>query len=409
MEALIDLAKELRHPGVEKLWAAAREAEIRVTKAQVRDLLATQGQRQVYKPLPTSKGASVAEAPGFRYQMDLLDFKNDPSKGNSIILLLIDVFSRQIWARPSPNKTPLAISRVLAAMLPGGAVSDDAQLWELGLPQLPKLPVIISTDAGLEYSKEVADLLQSKGIVHRMRADKMDMNYLAVADRAIQSIKKLLAEGTKAGTEWSEDLPAAVAAYNKTQHSAVHGRPDKVGKAPIQEFLVLQDNADKAQHNNQLLAARKKVLEKTGTLRQPKSDLQKTFSRGFKAKWGGVQKVEKIQGSTVHIRGGAKADIKRVMAVDQNSSDVPVTFGTFSQRAENKRGKTKDFITSLQEWLEDDTKSMVKAAEYLKGFWGAAEYTRILDSISAHNLADVVRLWEPPLELVNRGYYVRTD
>jgi hypothetical protein len=139
MEALIDLAKELRHPGVEKLWAAAREAEIPVTKAQVRDLLATQGQRQVYKPPPTSKGASVAEAPGFRYQMDLLDFKNDPSKGNSIILLLIDVFSRQVWARPSPDKTPLAISRVLEAMLPGGAVSDDAQLWELATsaPQAP--------------------------------------------------------------------------------------------------------------------------------------------------------------------------------------------------------------------------------------------------------------------------------
>ena len=78
MEALIALAKELRHPGVEKLWAAAREANIPVNKSQVRQLLATQGQRQVYRALPTSKGASVAEAPGFRYQMDLLDFKNDP-------------------------------------------------------------------------------------------------------------------------------------------------------------------------------------------------------------------------------------------------------------------------------------------------------------------------------------------
>ena len=409
MEALIALAKDLRHPGVEKLWAAAREANIPVSKSQVRQLLATQGQRQVYRALPTSKGASVAEAPGFRYQMDLLDFKNDPSKGMSIVLLLIDVFSRQVYARPSPNKTPLAISRVLAAMLPGGAVSDDAQLWELGLPQLPKLPVIVSTDAGNEFKNEVADLLQSKGIVHRMRADTMDMNYLAVADRAIMTIKKLLAEGTKAGTEWSEDLPAAVAAYNKQQHSAVHGRPDKVGKNPVQEFMVLQDNADKAQHNNQLLAARKRVLEKTGTLRQPKSDLVKTFARGFKAKCGGVQKVEKVVGSTVHIQGGATADIKRIMAVDKDSSDVPVTFGSFSQRAENKREKTKDFITSLQEWLKDDERSMVKAAQYLKGYWGEDVYQQILDSVAAHNLADVVRLWEPPLELKTGGYYVRTD
>ena len=407
MEALIALAKDLRHPGVDKLWAAAREANIPVSKSQVRQLLATQGQRQVYRALPTSKGASVAEAPGFRYQMDLLDFKNDPSKGMSIVLLLIDVFSRQVYARPSPNKTPLAISRVLAAMLPDGAAEGTDE--EKKLPRLPKNPVIISTDAGLEYSKDVAELLQSKGIVHRMRADKMDMNYLAVADRAIMSIKKLLAEGTKAGTEWSEDLPAAVAAYNKQQHSAVHGRPDKVGKNPVQEFLVLQDNADKAQHNNQLLAARKRVLEKTGTLRQPKSDLVKTFARGFKAKWGGVQKVEKVVGSTVHIQGGATADIKRIMTVDKDSSDVPVTFGSFSQRAENKRERTKDFITSLQEWLKEDERSMVKAAQYLKGYWGEDVYQQILDSVAAHNLADVVRLWEPPLELKTGGYYVRSD
>ena len=118
--------------------------------------------------------------------------------------------------------------------------------------------------------------------------------------------------------------------------------------------------------------------------------------------------MEKVRGSTIHIRGGGKVDIKRVMAVDKDSSAVPVTFGEFSQRDENKREKTKDLITSLQEWLDGEDKSMVKAAEYLKGYWGAGEYTRILESVYG-NLADVVRLWEPPLELTKGGYYVRTD
>ena len=119
--------------------------------------------------------------------------------------------------------------------------------------------------------------------------------------------------------------------------------------------------------------------------------------------------MDKIQGSTVHIRGGGKVDIKRVLPVDKNSSAVPVTFGEYSQRDENKREKTKDFVTSLQEWLENEEKSMVKAAEYLKGRWGQEEYARILDSVAAHNLADIVRLWEPPLELLKGGYYIRTD
>ena len=80
-----------------------------------------------------------------------------------------------------------------------------------------------------------------------------------------------IAEGTEEGTEWADDIEAVVAAYNKTPHEGVHGRPDKVKTNPIQEFLVLQDNADKAQHNNQLLAARKKALEKTAPSDSPRA------------------------------------------------------------------------------------------------------------------------------------------
>ncbi len=91
MQRLIALAKELRYPGFAKLWTAAREAEIPVTRAQVRDLLATQGQRPAYRPLPPSRGKTVAEAPEFRHQADLIDYKNTPSKGFSVILIIIDV------------------------------------------------------------------------------------------------------------------------------------------------------------------------------------------------------------------------------------------------------------------------------------------------------------------------------
>ena len=392
MQALIALAKELKYPGAAKLWQAAREADINVTKAQVRDLLATQGQKQIYRPVPPSKGKTVAEAPEFRYMADLIDYKNNPSKGFSVVLVIQDVFSRQVWARPAPNKTPVAIARVMQ-------------------PMLEAMPPVkfLTTDAGNEFKKEVDELLEDKQITHRTRTDKNDTNLLAVIDRAIQTIKTKLAEEAKDGSEWADDLAGVVAAYNKTPHEAVHGRPDKVKNNEIKEFLVLADNADKAQHNNQLLAARKKALEKTGTFRQPKGNLVKTFKRGFKATFGGTQKVERIQGSTVHIRGGGTVDIKRIMAVDQNSSEVPVTFGEFSQRDENKRKKTVDFITSLQEWIDksggDKKKSMVKAAEFLKERWGEERYQQILDSVYG-NLADIIRLW-PTLQVVDNGYYVK--
>ena len=170
-------------------------------------------------------------------------------------------------------------------------------------------------------------------------------------------------------------------------------------KAQIMEAVAAAGKAGVS-----LSAAKKHCTAKHGT----KENLVKTFRRGFKAKFGPVKQIERIQGSTVHIRGGGKAPIKQVMAVDKDSSSVPVTFGEFTQRAENKREKTTEFITALQEWLKDEEKSLVKAAEYLKGYYGVDEYERILNSVYG-SLADVIRLWEPPLELTKGGYYVRTD
>ena len=64
------------------------------------------------------------------------------------------------------------------------------------------------------------------------------------------------------------------------------------------------------------------------------------------------------------------------MAVDKDSSAVPVTFEKFTQRAEEKK-ENENFIAPLQEWLRDDEKSLVKAAAYLKGYWGPEKYERI--------------------------------
>ena len=282
MDRLINLARELKYPGVDKLYAAAREEGINVNRNQVKQLLATQGQRQVYRPVPPSKGATVSEAPGFRFQMDLIDFKGNPSKGFSVILVLCDVFTREIFAKPVPNKTPISVARVLEAML----------------PTLPREIKIISSDKGNEFKKEVAELLDNKGIVHRTK-NVLDVNGLSVIDRAIQQIKLKIAEATEDGSEWADDLASIVAAYNKTPHQAVHGKPNRAATNDIQKFLILSDNAEKGQHNTQLLAARKKVLDKTKAFRQPKENLVKTFRRGFKAKFGPVKQIERIEGSTV--------------------------------------------------------------------------------------------------------------
>ena len=74
---LAELAQRLGTPGASKLYTAARRRGIRVTKEQVRNFVRTKGQKQLFRPLPPSKGQTASESIDMRYQMDLVDFVGD--------------------------------------------------------------------------------------------------------------------------------------------------------------------------------------------------------------------------------------------------------------------------------------------------------------------------------------------
>ncbi len=80
MENLRALSKRLGNPGRDKLYFAARKRGIAVTRGQIKQLLAPQGQRQFFRPLPKSQGVTGAEDLDIRWQMDLIEFRTAPSK-----------------------------------------------------------------------------------------------------------------------------------------------------------------------------------------------------------------------------------------------------------------------------------------------------------------------------------------
>ena len=75
MDDLKELATELGTPGFQKLYKAARKRNIDVSKTEVKSFLAKQGQKQIFRPLPQSKGKTASEEPFYRVQMDLIDLK----------------------------------------------------------------------------------------------------------------------------------------------------------------------------------------------------------------------------------------------------------------------------------------------------------------------------------------------
>ena len=389
---LAELAQRLGTPGAGKLHAAARRRGIRVTKEQVRNFVRTKGQKQIFRPLPPSKGQTASEGPSVRWQMDLVDLKYSPSRGNKNILVLIDVYSRKAYAAPIKDKTPEATAAALRAMLGG----------------LGSTPVVISSDKGLEFTGRVQELLDQQGIVHRVKSDKNDPNALSLVDRFIQNLKTRLAESlAETPGEWADRVAQVVAQYNETPHDTIHGEPpNDVRNSRVLRFMLDQDNARKLKGNQELLEARKKTLEESGGFRRPLGGLTK-FKRGFQASYGPVERVDGVTGSLVRPTGdGDPIDIKRVLPVDKDTGSVQPGFALGEARTEAKRNKVAALAMELYQWLGDDEKSMNSAARHLKQELGEQEYRLLLMSVGAGNLADVVRLF-PDLELTRRGYYVQ--
>ena len=161
------------------------------------------------------------------------------------------------------------------------------------LNEMDPIPTIISSDKGNEFTGAVERLLEEKEIIHRTKREKYDPNVLAVVDRAIQNLKRRLAESlADSPGEWATRITQVVQQYNATEHSTVHDAPKEISTNPLAKYMVLQDNAQKLKHNQTILKARKTALEDAGTFRRPIGGLQQgAFRRGFKATWGDVEKL----------------------------------------------------------------------------------------------------------------------
>ena len=120
----------------------------------------------------------------------------------------------------------------------------------------------------IDFSQNTRGKTKSENAVHRTKRPE-DRNAIAVVDRGIQTLKKDLATRVaRKGGQWSDHTTAA-GAYNARPHKTVHGAPEDVEKQPATEFRVLQDNADKFQHNKDLTERRVKAVEDADAFRVP--------------------------------------------------------------------------------------------------------------------------------------------
>jgi hypothetical protein len=155
------------------------------------------------------------------YQADLIEMIPFAkiNKSHKYILVVIDVFSKYVWAQPLKNKSGSVVTAAMKKIL-------------------VKPPKNLQTDHGKEfYNKEFQALMKSYGINHYSVFSSMKA---AVVERVIRTLKSHIwktftLNGNK---KWLELLPIIVDKYNNTVHNTIKMKPSKVNKTNAKILLT---------------------------------------------------------------------------------------------------------------------------------------------------------------------------
>ena len=235
IQQLKDLANDKNIRDSRKLYQYARAKGMDfVTQGMTVAALKDSVQRQVLAPAPSGRGHFASSRPGQDIQADLIDFSKNTSQRNEHRYAVVgaDVFTRKVAIEPVKTKTAATVR---------GAMRNILRELDADEEDEERRPALIRTDKGNEFST-----LNGEKDIHQAR-DVRDTNGLAVVDRAIKTIKRDLAAevGKAKGTKWADVAEKVVQDHNEKPSPAVFGAPENVSKNPVQQFKVLQRNAEK--------------------------------------------------------------------------------------------------------------------------------------------------------------------
>lgn len=312
-EKLLKLREDFPGRSPAQLLVAAADRGIDVTKAQLneflRDTPVEKAESILHKPMPW-KGKSAAEGPQTRFQADLAVYDR-PVDGFKGFLLLVDVFTREAWARPLRDKT--------AAGTVAAFKDIQKDIWGKESPE----GVTLTTDGGLEFTGAFRRHVESEGIIWRQKPPG-STNDIAVLDRAMGAIKKDLKAAmlTNKNRLWPRYLQKVLTMYNETYNRSIHGAPKNVATNPTVHFLNLQDNARKIVHNDKNETSMQfQLANHFGRFRPPivlKSGLAFN-SRATSRRFGPTREAAYVTPGVVTDTRGKEHTLKRVLPVGQKA------------------------------------------------------------------------------------------
>lgn len=298
MDELNKVYEEYGSPGINKFKKILKELGLKHKSKDVDEFVKKQTSNQVFNEPKKKSGHIVSFQYMDRVQIDIIDMSKfyNTNSHYKYILLIIDIFSRKLWAFLLKNKTIDAVDNALG------------QFLEKEHPH-----IIISDNESAFISKQIQDLLAKKDIKH-ITADVGDHHVLGVIDRACRTIKVMLFKYMKSKntTKYIDALPGIIQTYNKTPHAGIKDMtPEQASKD--EEGDIFNLNIDKSKHNK---PASEYHEGDTVRVRNRKTK----FERAYDEKYGPVMKIKSVNKRTAVFEDGSKADLRRLKRVVAESA-----------------------------------------------------------------------------------------
>ena len=226
---LNDIYEEYGYPSLSKFIAivktvAKRQEVSPPSSKEIKEFYDNQAVGEVYKKIQKQRNGMIFSlAPDMVYQLDLIDMSKYAETNNNFkwIAVIIDVYSRKMWAYPVKNKEAKTMTEALKGFF------DEHKPQEL------------MTDKGGEY-EGVFDKMLSKHSIHHfpVNAKVEGHKALGVVDRAIRTFKNMIYKSFtyKRNTQWLDILRKLVMAYNDTPHGFLKSTPDDIYNNPNPDY-----------------------------------------------------------------------------------------------------------------------------------------------------------------------------
>ena len=159
--------------------------------------------------------------------VDMIDYKISNNKGYRYIFVIIDNFSKYLWAIPLKNKNSQTITQEFSNILTTSK----------------RKPKKLESDRGTEFYNSIfQSFLKSKNIHHFSRfTDKGP----SIAERVIRTIRNLLKKPVflAGNADWLSELTSVIKKYSNTIHHSTKMTPIQASKKSNEKLVYsnLQD------------------------------------------------------------------------------------------------------------------------------------------------------------------------